>query len=150
MALHWFLLSNETRMLEGSIVLNQAALERLSQEFVQAKGDRKEGTWIKDALIKAGIPIMFPTQHQDLRKFAEAAGFEHGPHALVKIRNDLIHSNMKFGTLCGDIYSQARELGLWYAELMLLRIFGYKGKYGNRLTQESPGQVELVPWAAGS
>ena len=33
MALHWYLLSNETRGLEGSIVLTQAALERLSQEI---------------------------------------------------------------------------------------------------------------------
>ena len=43
MALYWYLLSNETRSLEGSIVLTQAALERLSQELAGAKGDRKEG-----------------------------------------------------------------------------------------------------------
>ena len=73
--------------------------------------------------------------------------FAHGPHTLVKIRNDLVHSDMKRGISSGRIYAQARELGLWYVELMLLNKFGYAGKYGNRLTQEWRGQVELVPWA---
>ena len=77
----------------------------------------------------------------------EKMKFQHGPHTLVEIRNDLIHSQMKFETPPGDIYSQARELGLWYVELMLLSIFDYKGKYGNRLAQEWSGQIELVPWA---
>ena len=38
LALHWYLLSNETHSLEGGIVLAQAALERLSQEMVGKKG----------------------------------------------------------------------------------------------------------------
>ena len=147
MALHWYLLSNETRILEGSIVLTQAALERLSQELVEAKGDRKEGAWIADALKDAGIPVMIPSELQKLKEFVNSMKFQHGPHTLVTIRNDLIHSKMKLETLRCEIYFQARELGLWYVELMLLRIFGYKGKYGNRLTQEWRGEVELVPWA---
>ena len=147
MALRWYLLSNEIQTLEGSIVLTQAALERLSQELVQDKGNLKEGQWIACALEKAGIPKETPSHLKNLKEFEERMNLQHGPHTLVKTRNELVHSRMTHGTLCSNIYVQARELGLWYVELMLLRIFGYKGEYGNRLAQEWRGQVELVPWA---
>ena len=147
MALQWYLLSNETLSLEGGIVLTQAALERLSQELAKAKSDRKEGVWIADALKEAGIPPKVPSELKKLKELANSMTLQHGPHTLVKIRNDLIHSEMKFETPPGDIYFQARELGLWYVELMLLNRFGYAGQYGNRLAQEWQGQVERVPWA---
>ena len=147
MALQWYLLSNETRSLEGGIVLTQAALERLSQEFVEAKGNRKEGVWIADALNEAGIPVMIPSELQKLKELTNSKTFQHGPHMLVKMRNNLIHSQMEFETLPGDIYFQARQLGLWYVELLLLHIFDYRGNHGNRLSQEWRGEVELVPWA---
>ena len=146
MALHWYLLSNETRGLEGSIVLTQAALERLSQELVGAQG-KKKGAWIADALKEAGIPPEIPSELKELKELANSMALQHGPHTLVKMRNYLIHSEMKSETPTGDIYFQARELGLWYAELMLLNRFGYAGQYGNRLAQEWQGQVERVPWA---
>ena len=99
MALHWYLLSNETHSLEGSIVLTQAALERLSQQLVQAKGCREEGVWIENALNEAGIPVLIPSELQKLKEFMEKMKFQHGPHTLVEIRNDLIHSQMKLKRL---------------------------------------------------
>ena len=147
MALQWYLLGNETLSLEGGIVLIQAALERLSQELAKAKSDRKEGVWIADALKVAGIPPEIPSELKKLKELANGMTLQHGPHTLVKMRNDLIHSEMKFETPPGDIYFQARELGLWYVELMLLDRFGYAGQYGNRLAQEWQGQVEHVPWS---
>ena len=149
MALHWYLLSNEIRSLEGSIVLTQAALERLSQELVGAKSGKKEGEGVRiaNALDRAGIPVVIPSELKKLKELANSMTLQHGPHTLVKMRNDLIHSDMKFETPTGDIYFQVRELGLWYAELMLLNRFGYAGHYGNRLSQEWRGEVELVPWA---
>ena len=148
LALHWYLLSNETHSLEGGIVLAQAALERLSQEMVGKKGKkRKEGIWIADALKTAGIPTQIRSRLRNLKRFMARRNFAHGPHTLVEVRNDLVHSDMKRGISSGRSYAQARELGLWYVELMLLKTFGYAGKYGNRLTQEWRGQVELVPWA---
>ena len=147
MALQWYLLSNETQAVEGSIVLTQAALERLSEQLIGDNRHWKEGEWIKYALNKAGIPVTIPPELNQLREFAGKWGFQHGPHAFVEIRNDLVHSEMKLETPNGEIYWQARELGLWYVELMLLSKFGYLGVYGNRLTQEWRGQVEPVPWA---
>ena len=148
LALHWYLLSNDTHSLEGSIVLAQAALERVSQEMVGKRGKkRKEGIWIADALKTAGIPTQIPSRLRNLKEYMVRRGFAHGPHTLVAIRNDLIHSDMKRGISSGRIYAQARELGLWYVELMLLNKFGYAGGYGNRLTQKWRGQVEPVSWA---
>ena len=149
MALQWYLLSNETPSLEGGIVLTQAALERLSHELAKAKGNRKEGAGarITDALKEAGIPWEIPSELKKLKELANSMTFRDGPQTLVEMRNDLVHSKMKLETPSGDIYFQARELGLWYVELMLLKSFCYAGQYGNRLAQEWQGQVEPVPWA---
>ena len=115
--------------------------------MVEAKGNRKKGVWIADALNEAEIPVMIPSELQKLKELANSMTFRHGPHTLGMMRKDLIHSQMKFETPRGDIYFQARELGLWYVELLLLRIFDYRGNHGNRLSQEWRGEVELVPWA---
>ena len=147
-ALEWYLESNTQKALHSSIVLSQAALERLS--FVQVgkrKDGEKEGEWIARALVKAGVDCQLPLSCAALEKFGRCKGFEHGPHAIVKIRNDLIHQDMSYGILPVDVYRQAKELGLWYVELLLLKLFDYNGIYGNRLTQQSRGQVEPVPWA---
>jgi len=53
---------------------------------------------------------------------------------------------MRYDVLQPDIYMQARELGLHYVELMLLKQFGYDGSYWNRAKQV----VESVPWAPTS
>ena len=116
--------------------------------MVGKKGDKRgKGVWIADALKTAGIPTQIRSRLRNLKRFMERRNLDHGPHTLVKIRNGLVHSDMKRGISSGRIHEQARELGLWYVELMLLNKFGYAGKYGNRLTQEWRGQVELVPWA---
>ena len=141
MALQWYLLNNETRILESGIILTQVALERLSQELVGAKGSRKEGEWIACALKKAGIPREIPTGLEKLREFMDRMHFQHGPHTLVEIRNDLVHSCMKLKTLDGHVYAEACQLGDWYAELMLLYIFGYRGNAENHMS----GQIMLAP-----
>ena len=83
----------------------------------------------------------------ELERLRNANGFAHGPHTLVQIRDDLIHDGMKHGILSAEVYRQARELGLWYVEMLLLKLFNYNGSYANRLTQQWRGEVEAVPWA---
>ena len=155
-ALEWYLDSNAQRALHSSIVLSQAALERLS--FVQVgkkltakqlgrKNKETEGEWIARALRKVGVNCKIPPTYAKLEQLRIDNGFAHGPHTLVEIRNDLIHQDMSHGILSVDAYRQARELSLWYVEMMLLKLANFNGKYGNRTTQEWRGQVELVPWA---
>ena len=155
-ALEWYLESNTQKALHSSIVLSQAALERLSFQKVGKKltgtqmGRRNgetEGEWIARALSRAGVNRKIPPSYTALEQLRIAHGFEHGPHTIVAIRNDLIHQDMSHGIQSADVYRQAKELGLWYVEMLLLNLFDYNGIYANRLTQQWRGQVEPVPWA---
>ena len=53
--------------------------------------------------------------------------------------------------VCLEAYQEARYLGQWYVELLLLRLFGYNGQYANRLAceYESRWEPEIIPWAQG-
>ena len=155
-ALEWYLESNAQKALHSSIVLSQAALERLS--FLQVgsklaagqygrKNRETEGEWIARALSQAGVDCKIPPSYTALEQLRGANGFDHGPHTIVAVRNDLIHQDMSHGILSVDEYRQAKELGLWYVEMLLLKLFDYNGIYANRLTQQWHGQVEPVPWA---
>ena len=143
-ALEWYLESNAQEGLHTSSVLNQAALERLTVEVVgtKTKGE-KRGDWIARALCKAQADIRIPTS---FRQALGTKSFKHGPHALVNLRNNLVHPNTRMH-ISSEAQRQASELGLWYVELLLLQRFGYNGLYSNRLTRKWRGDVETVPWA---
>ena len=156
-ALEWYLESNAQKALHSSIVLSQAALERLSFQQVGRRLTAKElgrkereteGEWIARALSHARVDYKIPPSCTALEQLRIANGFDHGPHTIVEIRNDLIHQDMSYGILSVDVYRQARTLGLWYVEMLLLKLFDYNGVYANRLTQQWRGQVEPVPWAS--
>ena len=70
-----------------------------------------------------------------------------GPKALADARNNLVHVHAD-EALSLEALLEARNLGQWYAELLLLRKFGYRGRYANRLTYayERRWQPEVVPW----
>ena len=142
LALQWYLESNLQESSLNSIILTQAALERLA--FIHA-GDKigPEGAWIAKALKKLGISVKIPPQLAELEQWSATYGFEHGPRAIVEVRNDLIHHEMRRGILPDEVYLQARALGLWYVELLLLKQFGYQGKSRNRLTEA----YETMPWS---
>ena len=97
------------------------------------------------ALCKVRADVRIPAM---LEEALGAKNFAHGPHALVTIRNRLIHPKLKNGIPSSVAQRQAKELGLWYVELLLLNTFGYSGLYSNRLTREWVGDVEEVPWAS--
>ena len=73
---------------------------------------------------------------------------DHRHEILSEIRNDLVHAKMR-ANVCLDAYLEARDLGQWYVELLLLKLFGYNGKYANRLAYkyEDRWEPEIVPWA---
>ena len=155
LAFEWYLESNAQEALHNSIVLTQVALERLTTEKVGPRAEvksctkakkEKEGDWIARALCKVLPNLVIPQPL--IEALGNAESFDHGPHALVAIRNDLVHAEMKKGILSFEAYRQARELGLWYVELLLLKLFGYSGLYSNRLTRKWTGDVETVPWAS--
>ena len=133
--------------LDGGLILTQAALERMAHD-VRGK---KAGKRIAKALVENGISekalCIPPDSCPELARLATEHGWKHGPHALVDIRNNVVHPKQKYGKISARAYYEAWNLGQWYLELMLLRRFGASGEYGNRLTQKWVGEVEhLGQW----
>ena len=133
--------------LDGGLILTQAALERLAHGV----GVKKTGKRIAKALVENGICekalCIPPDSCPELARLATEHGWKHGPHALVAMRNEVVHPSQKYGRLSPRAYYEAWNLGQWYLELMLLSRFEARGEFGNRLTQKWVGEVEpLGQW----
>ena len=149
-AIHWYLRSNESNEFETSIILTYAALERLSYAIVGAKRPRtKQGEWIAKTLNQVGVPLQIPKSCKELVRLQKQLNWSDGPHALVELRNDLIHPKNKIGGISTDAHAEGWELGQWYVELMLLNLFGHNGQYVSRLKRRRgrSRRFETVPWA---
>ena len=95
--IHWYLRSNESSEPEVSIVLTQAALERLAYNTVGPRSGKYEGAWIAEALDKKGIDTGIPSSCSELCRISPNENWSHGPHALVDIRNNLVHAARRAG-----------------------------------------------------
>ena len=142
--------------LDLSIVLNQTILEVLTTLMPSGKGkggpigQRVAGTWYNNKSLWSRIDPQIPARCSELIAMAKHYNFTHGPHTLVAIRNSIVHANANLGQPSIDAYHEAKQLGLWYVELLLLKMFKYTGKYASRLTEvQRAGATELVPWASG-
>ena len=103
---------------------------------------------IRAVLEDTGLDTVIPKCCNELRMVRKTKGLCDGPEILSVIRNDLVHAKMRTNVSL-DAYLEARELGHWYVELLLLRLFGYEGRYANRLACKYEGrwEPEIVPWA---
>ena len=147
--IHWYLRSNESSEPEVSIMLTHAALERLSfRALQQRQAGQKEGDWIAQALKNHGIDPSVPIYCRELKHLQRRYNWQHGPHALVDIRNNLVHPDNRKGPFSAAALLEAQRLGLYYIELMLLSLSGYQGGFLNRLRSEEAhqSQAETVPW----
>ena len=137
LALYWYLCSNESNTLEPGIILTHAALERLAHEIAgkKVKAD-VTGVWIGKALKAAKINPKIPGSCQALEALRRRENVTDGAEMLTRIRNDLVHAEMKM-SVSMKAYTEARNMGQWYVELLLLKLFDYSGSYTNRLTRQS-------------
>ena len=146
----WYLLSNESAIHTG-IILSQAALERFSHRILEGEKSKEESTekLIRSALEKLKIESQIPSTCGELKSLQQTHRWKDGVHALVNIRNDLVHPTVKLGDISHYAHYDAWNLGQWYIEMMLLRKLGYQGSYVNRLaTRHSETKPILpVPWA---
>jgi hypothetical protein len=70
-----------------------------------------------------------------------------GPQAFVAVRNQIVHPQKRKRIRDGRAYYEALQLGKWYLEMVLLKSFGFKGQYSNRMRiPRWTGEVEVVPW----
>ena len=131
---------------DGGLILAQAALERVSYKESGPPGER-----IAKALRKMYISdeaLQISSENcPELNMLGKKHNWKHGPHALVELRNNIVHPEKKYGDITVRAYYEAWNLAQWYVELSFLKKCGFAGKYGNRLTQKWRGQVEPVPWA---
>jgi hypothetical protein len=155
--IYWYLNSNRTkRGIDAGIILTQAAIERLSFEYVVRHKRLIEEGGFKDLrasdkfrmlFSSLDIPIDIPSSLPELQKLAKQFKWIDAPHAIIEIRNSLVHPEHKRRGQFGKAFFPAWNLGQWYLELALLRICDYSGTYSNRLIlSKYVGDVEPVPW----
>jgi hypothetical protein len=165
LVIHWYVESNKSvGGVQGSIILTQAALELLAWVLLVEKGRvskddfkkiKSTSRQIKCLLIEFNVPIEIPASLTNLVQFErnQPHSNNEGPYAFSAVRNLIIHSDpenrKRFRDTPSATIIEAWELGLWYVELILLRLFDYQGVYVNRLLRRRLiGGLEPVPWAS--
>jgi len=158
-AIHWHsACSRQPIDPEGSLILLQAALETLAwtylvseQKILGTSGFSKlpAADIFRVLLSKLEIPFGLDARFPDLHKLARSESWIDGADSLVGIRNALVHTDQNkislFGraSQAGHAIWNAYQLGMEYLELVLLRLFGFDGKYKRR----PDFSAECVPWA---
>jgi len=159
-AIHWYVEANaQAGSIEGSIMLTQTAFELLAsailvEQFSWLSNDGYDKVSAADRLRLllrwAGIPTTIPSELEALVRCANEFNWPDAPDALIQVRNTITHPKKKNRDKSNKYSSEVRhdiwQMGLWYLELCLLRLFDYQGTYGKRLSFRYAGQVEQVPW----
>lgn len=160
LSIYWYGQANtggSTLGIDSAIILAQSALERLAYHYLVV--DRKmvsqkglDGLWASDRLRMlfslCGIPNEITDAVPDISKannsFNKSSKWMDGSHAIVDIRNSLVHPVSKKDIR--NCYVDAWKLSLWYLELSVLALCGYNDTYSNRLTVKYVTDSEVVPW----
>jgi hypothetical protein len=147
--------------MEASIILGQTALELLGWttlvedlKTISHKGfnDLPAADKVRLLLASYQIPLDIPTCLGALTQLAKAHNWLDGPECLVGMRNALIHpqpkNRKKVQSASSVAIYEVWNLGLWYLDLIFLRLFNYDGVYRNRLKRECSYDetLEEVPW----
>jgi hypothetical protein len=156
-SISWYLCSNDSaRIIDAGIILTQAAIDRLCfAYFIENRNPPMSKTKFgglhalgrfrllcDDLCIPQGIPS---TLSKIVGLSNDFEGWD-APEALLRFHDELVHPQMEGRVRFGDATFEAWNLGLWYMEMVLLRLCRYEGRYSNRLklNREAP---ENVPWA---
>ncbi len=164
-AIHWFIeANNDAGGVEGGIVLIQNALELLCWNFlVEDRGvlsktkfeDVSAADNIRTLLQQMKIPTDIPSSLKGLLIVASslnASGqlrIPDGPGIFAKIRNMIVHpkKGIPILNLPFEARMQAKELGLWYLEMIILWLCDYNGVYVPRWGDEKSMYFgQSVPW----
>ncbi len=144
--LKWYNEANKQNIsLESGILLIQNALELLfnwliSEKFMYVSSSDANGI---SASAKIGILLskyqlepVIPKELNELIKYSKAFNFNNGPETITHVRNCIVHSNSKkidhLQKLSELAKQEALNMGLWYVEIILLKLLEYEGEYHNR------------------
>ncbi len=137
----WWYLESCWCMIEASVVLTQASLERLGYLIlVKRRGLLKERAF--DELSSAdNIRLMMR-----VLDVPTGGGTKNGdtdiPDLITTARNNQVHSRKKGKKVDAE---DARESALQTLELLLLRLAGYEGRYHPRRAKHAADEL-VVPW----
>ncbi len=150
--LYWYCLANDSgNGVDTGIILAQTAMETIAwnllvndKEAITPKGYKE--LWASDRFRLLfsflDIPKEIPDGLEKLKKSAKQLGWSDGLHAFTEIRNSIIHPEKKNRHDNDGFFLEAWRLGLWFLDLLILRLCEYEGKYANRWS----GDVVHVPW----
>lgn len=159
-AIRWYIAANlKAGELEGAIILAQTGHELLCwTKFVIERGLTSDGfeklpasDKLRLLLQDAHIPTAVPASLRALTHLCQSENWADGPHAITLLRNSLVHPSQRnlqrLQRLGDDELQDAHILSMWYLELSLLYLLGYRDEYASRLIYVRPsGQTEPVPW----
>ena len=146
----WYINCNSSPFHIG-VILAQAALESLAYKIVGEKNGMKTAEWLGKMLKNNGIDVKIPDSCYGLKELSNAKKVSgnddiwDGPRVLTEIRNDLVHSKKEHGHISAEAQLDAQSLGCWYIELIMLKTFGYHGRYKNHLIVAGENPYENVP-----
>lgn len=130
------------------LVLTQASLERMCHQILGRSRKKNEptGIYIEKGLEELKLDSRLPPNCKELLRLGK---WDSGPHALVDVRNDLVHPREKLGVVSNLAHHESWHLGQWYIEMILLNRLGFQGRYVNRLAGwgEADQAIRPVPWA---
>lgn len=157
--IYWYHIANDpSKGIEAGIILTQAAIERLSYEYLVYYQKLLKPKQFKDKncyasekfrqlFINLGIPVEVPQESPKIIKLSQDFSWQDAPHALTVIRNSLVHPNHALADKVDACFFEAWNLSLWYLEMSILAICEYNEPYCNRLKHNRwRGEVEKVPW----
>lgn len=162
-AVHWYIeANNNSGYTEGSIIMAQTALELIYNWLLIEKNGLLIGkdsesinaaNKIRLLLSHLKIDYSVPEDFNELKSLiGTSPEYIDAPSVVVQIRNSIVHSQIekrkKISALSLQTKYQALQLCIWYIEMSLLYVLGYKGKYSNRCSKKLfPKDREInVPW----
>jgi hypothetical protein len=164
-AIHWYVSANDTSgsvSVDTGLLFTQSALELLAWTYCVL--DRRMVT--QDAFKQKGlnasnkfrllasfmsIPVEIPVQLSGLNtRPKNKKPWYDAMEAITELRNGLVHPGKDEHSIDAGAYRDAWNFSLWFISMVILRLFDYQGKYGNRLNRRLAGEVEPVPWATST
>ncbi len=158
--IHWYIAANDLESaaaaVEVQVVHAQIALETLAwtlcvQDKRMVSKNKFKGSTAADTvrllLSSCDTPRDIPAHMSPLLQGMRDGKWSDGPDAIAQLRNHVVHPDRAWEIPPGSFY-EAGQLALWYVEMALLHIVGYKGDYASRLMRPRwVGQTEPVPWS---
>ncbi|MCX6834558.1 MAG: glutamate--tRNA ligase family protein, partial [candidate division Zixibacteria bacterium] len=160
-AINTYLHGNKQGLLDDTIIFAQIVLEMAADfilveqtgQFPATTTEAAAAERIRLLFQRVSIPTEIPDQLANLRRFAETEQTSSGLEVVTRIRNACVHHNAEgrrfLARLASEKYAfyDASRLALWYADLCLLWLIGYDGRYQSRIHAKWVGETETVPWA---